>query len=96
MFGHRDLDDPLVRWSTVPWEARRMTRTGRFWPMRWQRSIACRSAAGLKSESWMMTVSAEVRLMPRPPARVVTSSTGMSVPLSLYSSIMYCRSPTSV
>ena len=45
--------------------------------MRWQRSCACRSACGFQSLSKMMHVSADTRLMPRPPARVESRKTSM-------------------
>mmetsp|Transcript_7027 Transcript_7027/g.22488 ORF Transcript_7027/g.22488 Transcript_7027/m.22488 type:complete len:406 (-) Transcript_7027:373-1590(-) len=81
----------MIRSSTVLSDASRITRTGRVCPIRWHRSIACLSAAGLKSESCKITVSADVRLMPSPPARVVTSS-AVTVPSRLNSSMMTCRS----
>ena len=49
---------------------RRSTRTSTVWPMRCARAIACRSICGFQSESKMMTVSADCRLSPCPPARV--------------------------
>tara|TARA_B110001452_G_scaffold109991_1_gene91245 strand:+ start:514 stop:729 length:216 start_codon:yes stop_codon:yes gene_type:complete len=49
---------------------RRKTLTRLFWPIRCVRAIACTSFCGFQSESMMMQVSAAVRLMPRPPARV--------------------------
>lgn len=42
------------------------------WPIRWARDMACRSFWGFQSESKMMTVSAVARLMPKPPARVLS------------------------
>eukprot|EP00964_Phaeocystis_antarctica_P062400 scaffold37385_cov44-Phaeocystis_antarctica.AAC.4 len=77
--------------STVLALASLITRTGRSCPMRCARSMACLSAAGLKSTSWMMTVSAAVRLMPSPPARVVSRKTPM-VASALKASIRRCRS----
>eukprot|EP00962_Isochrysis_galbana_P029435 scaffold9409_cov116-Isochrysis_galbana.AAC.16 len=59
-----------MRSSTVPCVTKRKMRTGLAWPIRCTRSIACRSTCGLKSESYSTTVSAEVRVMPSPPARV--------------------------
>ena len=56
------------------------------WPSLWQRSSACLSLYGLQSMSWRMTALADVRLMPRPPARVDSRNTKMSWSL-LYSSI---------
>jgi hypothetical protein len=38
--------------------------------MRWQRACACTSFCGFQSESKMMHTSADVRLMPTPPALV--------------------------
>lgn len=41
-----------------------------FCPILWALAWACRSFWGFQSESNMTTVSAEAKLMPRPPARV--------------------------
>lgn len=41
-----------------------------FWPILCARACACKSFWGFQSESKMTTVSAEARLIPRPPARV--------------------------
>lgn len=41
-----------------------------FWPILCALACACRSFCGFQSESKMTTVSADARLMPRPPARV--------------------------
>mmetsp|Transcript_14885 Transcript_14885/g.44542 ORF Transcript_14885/g.44542 Transcript_14885/m.44542 type:complete len:255 (-) Transcript_14885:969-1733(-) len=89
-------ETPSTFSSTVASVASLTTVTGRCWPIRWQRSIACWSMAGLKSTSWRMTVSADVRLMPRPPARVESRKRKMSESLRLNASIMSCRSEPSV
>mmetsp|Transcript_59220 Transcript_59220/g.86684 ORF Transcript_59220/g.86684 Transcript_59220/m.86684 type:complete len:206 (-) Transcript_59220:239-856(-) len=52
--------------------------TSLVWPMRWQRACACTSFCGFQSESKMITVSAAVRLMPTPPARVLSRKTNES------------------
>lgn len=52
---------------------------------------ACLSFSGLKSRSCMITVSADVRLMPRPPALVDRRKTGIGLSGALYSSISSCR-----
>lgn len=41
-----------------------------FWPILWARACACKSFWGFQSESKMTTVSAEAKLIPRPPALV--------------------------
>ena len=41
-----------------------------FCPILWARAWACRSFWGFQSESKITTVSADARLIPRPPARV--------------------------
>lgn len=48
------------------------------WPTRWHLSSACLSLYGLQSMSCRMTTLAEVRFMPRPPARVDSRKTKMS------------------
>mmetsp|Transcript_12450 Transcript_12450/g.37312 ORF Transcript_12450/g.37312 Transcript_12450/m.37312 type:complete len:236 (-) Transcript_12450:237-944(-) len=58
---------------------RRNTLTVFSWPMRWDRAMAWMSFCGFQSESRMMHVSAAVRLMPRPPARVERRKTNTSV-----------------
>eukprot|EP00968_Pinguiococcus_pyrenoidosus_P027650 scaffold7392_cov286-Pinguiococcus_pyrenoidosus.AAC.25 len=44
-------------------------------PIRWTRSMACKSTTGFQSCSSMITVSTAVRFSPTPPARVEASST---------------------
>ena len=56
--------------SYVPLVHSLYTCTALVWPMRWQRAIACTSFCGFQSGSKTMTVSAAVRLIPTPPARV--------------------------
>lgn len=56
----------------------RYTFTIFCWPIRWQRACACRSFCGFQSESYMMTVSAAVKLIPRPPAFVQRRNTNRS------------------
>ena len=63
-----------------------ITVTGLRWPRRWHRSSACRSICGLKSQSWMITVSAEVRFKPCPPARVERRNANAVESASLYAS----------
>ena len=58
----------------------RKTLTDLCCPMRWLRAIAWMSFCGFQSESKMMTVSAAVRLMPTPPARVERRNAKMSEP----------------
>uniref|UniRef100_A0A6B0U0Z9 Uncharacterized protein n=1 Tax=Ixodes ricinus TaxID=34613 RepID=A0A6B0U0Z9_IXORI len=55
----------------------RYTFTTFFWPMRCARSMAWRSFMGFQSCSTKMTVSAPVRLRPRPPTWVVSSRTSI-------------------
>ena len=50
----------------------RYTLTGLDWPIRCARACPWRSPCGFQSLSKMTTVSAAVRLMPCPPARVVS------------------------
>lgn len=57
----------------------RITITGDVYPILWHLSIACMSWCGFQSESYMMHVSAAVRLMPRPPARVDSRNMFLSV-----------------
>ena len=47
-------------------------------PIRWDRSSACLSLYGLKSISCIMTVSADVRLIPNPPALVDSRNMNIS------------------
>lgn len=61
--------------------------------MRWQRSSACRSICGLKSMSWMTTVSAPVKFKPWPPALVDSKHANIEVSLLNVSTIV-CRSDT--
>mmetsp|Transcript_714 Transcript_714/g.2142 ORF Transcript_714/g.2142 Transcript_714/m.2142 type:complete len:228 (-) Transcript_714:2828-3511(-) len=68
---------PMIFSSRVSRISRRYTLTVRFWPSRWARSIAWRSFCGFQSCSRKTTVSAVVRLRPRPPTLVVSSSTSM-------------------
>lgn len=58
------LNRPCGRWS------RRLWLTCFFWPILWALAWACRSFWGFQSESKMTTVSAEAKLMPKPPALV--------------------------
>src|SRR3989338_6764328 len=59
--------------STVPAMIILNTLTDRRWPKRCARSIACRSTIGFQSCSKRITVSAPVKLSPRPPTLVVDS-----------------------
>mmetsp|Transcript_7562 Transcript_7562/g.24861 ORF Transcript_7562/g.24861 Transcript_7562/m.24861 type:complete len:232 (-) Transcript_7562:1032-1727(-) len=77
--------------SYVPRETRRYTVTGLCWPMRWQRAAACRSACGFQSGSKRMTVSADVSVMPRPPARVPSRNTGVVQPGASNRAMAACR-----
>jgi hypothetical protein len=52
---------------------------------------ACRSFSGLKSKSCMITVSADVKLIPSPPALVERRKTGIGLFGALNSSISSCR-----
>lgn len=81
--------------SIVPRVTKRYTTTSRFWPSRWARSIAWISCCGFQSESYRMTVSAALRLIPNPPERVVKRKIGMSS-LDWKSLISWSRSPCSV
>ena len=56
------------------------TSTGRRCPIRCTRAWAWRSICGLKSVSYIMTVSADWRLSPTPPARVLSKKMKTSVP----------------
>mmetsp|Transcript_23235 Transcript_23235/g.58622 ORF Transcript_23235/g.58622 Transcript_23235/m.58622 type:complete len:411 (+) Transcript_23235:171-1403(+) len=68
---------PMIFSSSVSRMRRRYTLTVRFCPSRWARSIAWRSFCGFQSCSRNTTVSAVVRLRPRPPTPVVSSRTSM-------------------
>mmetsp|Transcript_35796 Transcript_35796/g.114004 ORF Transcript_35796/g.114004 Transcript_35796/m.114004 type:complete len:222 (-) Transcript_35796:3070-3735(-) len=70
----------------------RKTCTGLVCPIRWQRAIACRSFCGFQSGSNMTMVSAAVRLMPTPPARVVMMKMNDSEAGSEKRSMAACRS----
>lgn len=61
----------MIFCSRVSRSTRRYTLTVRFWPILCARSMACRSFMGFQSCSKKMTVSAPVRLRPRPPTAVV-------------------------
>mmetsp|Transcript_24314 Transcript_24314/g.83111 ORF Transcript_24314/g.83111 Transcript_24314/m.83111 type:complete len:222 (-) Transcript_24314:2263-2928(-) len=78
--------------SYVALVTKRYTRTSLVCPMRWQRAIACRSAWGFQSLSYMMAVSAAVRVMPMPPARVESKNTNPPPLGSLKRSIADWRS----
>ena len=80
-----------MRSSTVPAVTSLCTVTGRLCPSLWHLSSACRSICGLKSQSWMITVSAPVRLSPWPPARVLNKKQKISEPGLLYASQICCR-----
>mmetsp|Transcript_16562 Transcript_16562/g.57897 ORF Transcript_16562/g.57897 Transcript_16562/m.57897 type:complete len:303 (+) Transcript_16562:375-1283(+) len=71
---------------------RRYTCTFCDCPMRCTRACACRSFCGFQSESKMMTVSADTRLMPRPPARVDSSMQKAGESGLLNRSMAACRS----
>mmetsp|Transcript_17721 Transcript_17721/g.59786 ORF Transcript_17721/g.59786 Transcript_17721/m.59786 type:complete len:303 (-) Transcript_17721:1301-2209(-) len=75
---------------------KRYTCTGFFCPMRWHRSIACRSACGFQSLSYKTQVSAVCRLMPKPPARVESKNANLSDPTALKQSICSSRSSCGV
>ena len=59
-------------------------------PILWARSMACKSACGFQSLSYNTTVSALIRLIPRPPALVLNKNMNLSefflVKLYIYSS----------
>ena len=78
--------------SYVPLVHSLYTCTALVWPMRWQRAIACMSFCGFQSGSKMITVSAETRLMPCPPARVDSMKMKVSLALSEKRSMAFCRS----
>lgn len=69
--------------------------TGFVWPIRWQRSSACLSICGLKSMSWITTVSAPVKFKPWPPALVESKHANIEVSLLNVSTIV-CLSATCV
>mmetsp|Transcript_4235 Transcript_4235/g.13233 ORF Transcript_4235/g.13233 Transcript_4235/m.13233 type:complete len:387 (-) Transcript_4235:355-1515(-) len=64
--------------------------------MRCARSSAWRSTSGLKSTSWITTVSAPVRLMPSPPARVESRNRSVDDVPSLNAETMAWRSAMGV
>mmetsp|Transcript_8711 Transcript_8711/g.19789 ORF Transcript_8711/g.19789 Transcript_8711/m.19789 type:complete len:265 (-) Transcript_8711:1336-2130(-) len=78
--------------STVPTVTRRITSTSRNWPRRCARSSACRSIMGLTSRSNSTTALAPVRLMPCPPARVLSRNAKREESGSLNSSTSRWRS----
>ena len=67
------LASSTMRSSTVPAVTSWYTTTSFLCPMRCARLCACSSTNGLKSGSYMITVSAVARFRPSPPARVLTS-----------------------
>ena len=58
---------------TLTWNL--LTVTGRCWPMRQARPMACSSRAGFRAGSRMKTWLAEVRLMPTLPLRMDSRNT---------------------
>lgn len=54
-------------------------------------TIAWRSTCGFQSESYRITTSAVARLIPRPPARVLSINTNFELPGSLYALIEACK-----
>ena len=70
----------------------RYTWTGFVWPMRWHRSMACKSACGFQSESNKIQVSAVCKLIPNPPALVDSKKTNLDELGLLYSSMNSSRS----
>mmetsp|Transcript_39162 Transcript_39162/g.126660 ORF Transcript_39162/g.126660 Transcript_39162/m.126660 type:complete len:245 (-) Transcript_39162:37-771(-) len=71
---------------------RRKTLTRLVCPIRCERAIACTSFCGFQSESIRMQVSAAVRLIPSPPARVESIKRNLLEPGALYASIAASRS----
>ena len=67
------LASSTMRSSTVPAVTSWYKTTSFLCPMRCARLCACSSTNGLKSGSYMITVSAVARFRPSPPARVLTS-----------------------
>mmetsp|Transcript_10754 Transcript_10754/g.66348 ORF Transcript_10754/g.66348 Transcript_10754/m.66348 type:complete len:211 (-) Transcript_10754:4876-5508(-) len=73
-----NLCNPMIFSSSVSFMIRRYTLTVRVCPSLCARSIAWRSFMGFQSCSIKTTVSADVRLRPKPPTCVVRSKTSMS------------------
>lgn len=73
-----------------------MTLTSLVCPMRWARSMACRSICGFQSESKMTTVSAVAKLMPSPPARVESRKRNLGDSGALNASMAASRSSPDV
>mmetsp|Transcript_30860 Transcript_30860/g.73328 ORF Transcript_30860/g.73328 Transcript_30860/m.73328 type:complete len:266 (-) Transcript_30860:3154-3951(-) len=78
--------------STLDLVMSRRTTTGRDCPILCALASACMSRWGLKSVSYRMTVSADARLMPCPPARVESRNTNTVPSLSLNWSMRRWRS----
>lgn len=55
-------------------------------------SCACKSTCGFQSESRRITISAEAKFIPNPPARVLSINRNFSDPSLLNSSINACLS----
>lgn len=69
--------------SSVPCVTRRYTLTTRFWPMRWARSIACRSFMGFQSCStkitwnhWLNRLYSSSRIFPEGVIKTVRHKSG--------------------
>ncbi|KAH3665485.1 hypothetical protein OGAPHI_003670 [Ogataea philodendri] len=69
--------------STVSLETNLYTITWFFCPIRCALAIACKSACGFQSESKIITVSAVIRLIPKPPALVDSKKTKSLDPSAL-------------
>ncbi len=75
---------------------RRYILTSLVCPIRWQRAWACTSFWGFQSLSYMMTVSAAVKLMPTPPARVEARKTkqpalALNLSMAIWRTAPRCR-----
>mmetsp|Transcript_12020 Transcript_12020/g.51617 ORF Transcript_12020/g.51617 Transcript_12020/m.51617 type:complete len:320 (-) Transcript_12020:536-1495(-) len=81
------LASSTMRSSTVAAVTSWYTTTSFLCPMRCARLCACSSTNGLKSGSYMITVSAVARFSPRPPARVLTNIKNVTLSSELKLSI---------
>src|SRR3984957_2781536 len=73
-----------TRWSTLSSHSNRCTSTGRTWPIRCARAIACSSLAGVSCGSAMIITDAAWMFRPTPPAWIWETST--AGPLAFVSS----------
>jgi hypothetical protein len=69
---------------------------GSVWNQTWKGFLMGDMGSPHQSLSYSTTMSAETKLIPRPPARVVSRKTNFSLPGALYSSMAEIRSSCAV